>query len=439
MVHALKQGRCKCEFNSQICRRVTHHKGDASVTDYFNKVKTLMATMAAIGESLKDVEAVAYLLASLDSDYESLVMTMTTRFDLVGLNELCGYLLCHEAHNEKKYKAIQFSTLANQASCGGSSSGAPRGGDDFRWGRGHGNGRGGGHDNNNSRPPCQICKRTNHDASRCYHRFDQSYQPEDHVAAAARVQTASYQVDLNWYADSGATDYITSDLDRLTVKNHYNGTNQVQDANGIGLKISHVGHSLLPGSSRLLHLNHVLYVPSINKNLCFVHKLTYDNNAFMELHPHSFYLKDQISKRVLLQGRSRGGLYPIPIRSWRSSSPVALAATRVISEVWHRRLGHPSQAIVSSVMNKLCVKCQSHDSSVCSACQQAKSHQLPFNDSTRVSTEPLQWVHSDVWGPAIKYVNGYQYYVSFLDDYSHFTWIYLIKHKSDVQSIFLEF
>jgi hypothetical protein len=76
---------------------------------------------------------------------------------------------------------------------------------------------------------------------------------------------------------------------------------------------------------------------------------------------------------------------------------------------------------------------------VCGACQQAKSHPLSFSDSTRVTTKPLELVHSDVWGPIIKFVNGYQYYVSFLDDYSHFTWIYLIKDKSDVESIFLEF
>jgi hypothetical protein len=185
-----------------------------------------MATMATIGELLKDAKAVGYLLASLDSDYESLVTAMTTRFDLVGLNELYGYLLNHEAHNEKKHKAIQFSASANQASRGGSSCGAPRGGGNFGRGRGRDNGHSGGRDNNN-RPPCQICKRTNHDASRCYHRFDQSYQPEDRVAVAVGVQTASYQVDPNWYADSGATDHITSDLDRLTVKECYNGTDQV--------------------------------------------------------------------------------------------------------------------------------------------------------------------------------------------------------------------
>jgi hypothetical protein len=268
---------------------------------------------------------VAYLMAGLDSDYESLVTAMTTRSDLMGLNELYGYLLSHEAHTEKKHKTVQFSTSANQASRGGSSGGAPRGGN-FGRGKGRGNGHGGRCGNNN-RPPYQICKRTDHDASRYYHRFDQSYQPEERVAATAGVPSASYQVDPNWYADLGATDHITSGLDRLTVKEHYNGFDQVQVANGSGLNISSVDHSLLSSSSRPLHLNHILYVPSINKNLCSVHRLTSDNDAFMELHPHSFYLKDRVSKRVLLQGRSRGGLYPILIKSWRPSSSVALAAT----------------------------------------------------------------------------------------------------------------
>jgi hypothetical protein len=130
----------------------------------------------------------------------------------------------------------------------------------------------------------------------------------------------------------------------------------VHVANGSGLKISHVGHSLLSGSSKPLHLNYILYVPFINKNLCSDHRLTSDNDAFMELHPYSFYLKDRVSKRVLLQGRSRGSMYPIPIRSWSSSNSVALAATRVTPEVWHRRLGHPSHAIVSFVLNKLGVE-----------------------------------------------------------------------------------
>jgi histone deacetylase 1/2 len=77
--------------------------------------------------------------------------------------------------------------------------------------------------------------------------------------------------------------------------------------------------------------------------------------------------------------------------------------------------------------------------SVCDSCQQAKSHQLPYPISTSVSTVPLQLIFSDVWGPAPTSGGHHNYYVSFIDDYSKFTWIYLLKHKSDVLAAFISF
>ena len=48
--------------------------------------------------------------------------------------------------------------------------------------------------------------------------------------------TSSYKIDPNWYNDTGATNHITSDLDRLTVRERYNGGEQVQVDNGAGLR-----------------------------------------------------------------------------------------------------------------------------------------------------------------------------------------------------------
>jgi histone deacetylase 1/2 len=76
---------------------------------------------------------------------------------------------------------------------------------------------------------------------------------------------------------------------------------------------------------------------------------------------------------------------------------------------------------------------------ICDACQQGKSHQLPFSLSTHVTTSPLEIIFSDVWGPAQTSVSGHEYYVSFVDAYSCFTWLYLLKRKSDVFQIFLQF
>jgi hypothetical protein len=77
--------------------------------------------------------------------------------------------------------------------------------------------------------------------------------------------------------------------------------------------------------------------------------------------------------------------------------------------------------------------------SVCDACQQGKSHQLLYPSSSSVSKEPLELIFSDVWGPAPESVGRKKYYVSFIYDYSKFTWIYLIKYQSEVFSIFQEF
>jgi histone deacetylase 1/2 len=51
----------------------------------------------------------------------------------------------------------------------------------------------------------------------------------------------------------------------------------------------------------------------------------------------------------------------------------------------------------------------------------------------------LELIYSDVWGPAQTSVSGHNYYVSFVDAYSRFTWLYLLKRKNDVFDIFLKF
>jgi hypothetical protein len=206
------------------------------------------------------------------------------------------------------------------------------------------------------------------------------------------------------------------------------------------MDIAHVGQSVIPTPTRPLHLNQVLHVPNAHKQLVSIHRFTLDNNTFIELHPYSFLIKDQVMKRVLLHGPCRGGLYPL-----HSISPtiqkLILSAIKPSSQRWHLRLGHPSRDIVLCVIKSNSLSCSSFESSdsVCDACLQAKAHQLPYPQSSRQSTAPLQLVFSDVWGPAIDSFDNKKYYISFIDDYSKFIWIYLLRYKSEVFKFFKEF
>jgi histone deacetylase 1/2 len=56
-----------------------------------------------------------------------------------------------------------------------------------------------------------------------------------------------------------------------------------------------------------------------------------------------------------------------------------------------------------------------------------------------VSQAPLDLIFSDVRRTAPTSVGRQTYYVSFIDDYSKYTWIYLIKKKSDVLHVFHDF
>jgi IS30 family transposase len=48
-------------------------------------------------------------------------------------------------------------------------------------------------------------------------------------------------------------------------------------------------------------------------------------------------------------------------------------------------------------------------------------------------------VFSDIWGPAIDSFDNKNHYVSFIDEFSTFTWIYLLHYKSEVFKFFKEF
>jgi hypothetical protein len=123
---------------------------------------------------------------------------------------------------------------------------------------------------------------------------------------------ASSVVDNSWYTNSGATDHITRDLDKLTMHDTYGGRDQIHAANGSGMNIAHIGTSIIPTPTRTLALNNVLHVPSTHKNLISVHRFTLDNDTFIEFHPYFFLIKDRKMRKVLLHRRFKGGLYPLP-------------------------------------------------------------------------------------------------------------------------------
>jgi hypothetical protein len=182
-----------------------------------------------------------------------------------------------------------------------------------------------------------------------------------------------------------------------------------------------------------------------------------DNNCYFILTATHFTIKDMQTKEILLQGPSEAGLYPVYFKQLHSDQIKARAAFLSSSaflsrfsaflgvtapkDIWHYRLGHPSISAMNKLLQQSLITCNGSTkfNKICDSCQLAKSKKLPFPDSTRISTHPLELIHSDVWTSPILSLGGCKYYVLFIDDFSRFSWLYPLRNKSEVLSCFTKF
>lgn len=107
------------------------------------------------------------------------------------------------------------------------------------------------------------------------------------------------------------------------------------------------------------------------------------------------------------------------------------------SHLWHFRLGHPSMMKLTHLQNDLGVSTIS-DCKHCHTCHLAKQKKLPFPISNFVTSSIFQLIHCGIWGPfQVQTMQRYKYFFTIVNDFSRFTWVYLLKQKSDVLDVFL--
>lgn len=209
------------------------------------------------------------------------------------------------------------------------------------------------------------------------------------------------------------------------------------------MKIAHIGSASCISSTSCtsFSLHDLLHVPNITKNLLSVSKFARDNNVFFEFHPHSCYVKHQVTKQILLQGTLKDDLYIFPdLRSTVfSANYTSFKSAKPPLHLWHNRLGHCSFSVIKTILKHCDISCNAKPI-FCDACVKGKAHQLPFSLSTTVYHHPLELIYIDIWGPsAVCANNGASYYISFLDAYSKYTWIYLLHTKSQALAAFERF
>ncbi|RVW36513.1 Retrovirus-related Pol polyprotein from transposon TNT 1-94 [Vitis vinifera] len=188
-----------------------------------------------------------------------------------------------------------------------------------------------------------------------------------------------------------------------------------------------------------------------NASVCFTHTsflgpwildsgasdhISGNKDLFSSITTTSALPTDRSTEKTIGIGRESQGLYHLT----SPSTPAICISTDVSTDaplLIHSHLGHPSL----SKFQKMVPRFSSLSSLACESCQLRKHTRVSFPKSLNNRAKSyFELVHTDVWDPCrIASTLRFQYFVTFIDDYSRCTWLFLMKNRAELFSIFQKF
>ncbi|RVW41741.1 Retrovirus-related Pol polyprotein from transposon TNT 1-94 [Vitis vinifera] len=277
------------------------------------------------------------------------------------------------------------------------------------------------------RPHCTYCNKLGHTRDRCYqlhgrpprtaHMAQSSDSPLPQPPSSSASQTSQASIASvaqpgnasaclthtsslgPWILDSGASDHLSGNKDLFSSITTTSDLPTVTLANGS-------------------------QTVAKAKSLVLLIAITFSDKFVT--------LQDRSTGKTIGIGRESQGLYHLT----SDSSPAVCISTDAPLLI-HNRLGHPSL----SKFQKMVPRFSTLSSLPCESCQLGKHTRVSFPKRlNNRAKSPFELVHTDVWGPCrTASTLGFQYFVTFIDDYSRCTWLFLMKNRAELFSIFQKF
>jgi hypothetical protein len=194
--------------------------------------------------------------------------------------------------------------------------------------------------------------------------------------------------------------------------------------------------------------NDVLCVPSLSCNLLSVYQITHSGEGkTVEFSTHQVVIKDlKDPNNVLASGivDDITSLYKFDNFVSSSFSLVFVSHSDDLSKLWNERFGHLNYRSLRQLCNQQMVTSLplvSCRDGVCASFVLNKHHWDSFEKhASWHASGPLHLFHSDLCGPlSSPYFSGCKYFLTFIDDFSRRTWVYLLKCKREVFDKFLAY
>jgi hypothetical protein len=191
----------------------------------------------------------------------------------------------------------------------------------------------------------------------------------------------------------------------------------------------------------------LIHVPFLSANLLSIYHITHSiSGRKVEFTPDSAVITDISTGSQLAHGVADHGsrLYLLSHFVPKYISTIFLSQSNDIRRLWHEIFGHLNYKCLHQLSKENMVQglpAIKFTSGVCQGCILGKHPEQKFEKGkAKRDSSPLGLIHSDIMGPfPHPSITKVQYVLTFIDDFSRFTWVFFLKLKSEVFECLLEF
>ncbi|CAJ2653926.1 unnamed protein product [Trifolium pratense] len=449
-----------------------------SIGEYFTRLQTLVNSMKNYGETVSDQQVIEKVLRTLNPQFDHIVVAIEESKDLstMTVNELHSSLEAHEQRlqerkERKDNKANQDQAL--YAKNGGSWNKNGKGKNKWNKNKGksdgshdqnHHNGeedqsessknktKNGGKKGDKSKIQCYSCDKWGHYASECRSKGKKKQENEANHArhndsdsdGVLMMVTSNSEKDTSklWYLDTGCSNHMTGHRDWL-LEFDENFKSKVKFADDSTISVEGKGKVMVQRKNgNHTFVTDVLYVPSMKHNLLSLGQLL-EKGFNYSTKDHSIEVFDPKNKLILKAPLSKNRTFRVNLQASAFQCFSSLI-TEDEKWLWHYRYGHLNFKSLNHLCNKKMVvglPLIHTPEKLCEGCFVSKQPRNSFKSSVYSrSKQPLDVVHSDVCGPIeVPTLGGSRYFMTCVDEFTRKVWIYLLKEKSEVFSMFKNF
>jgi len=408
--------------------------GSRTMQEHIIEMTNIAARLKSLGLTVEDSFLVQFILNSLPSEYGPFQINYNTIKDKWNVNELASRLVQEEGRLKNQMNhSVSF--VSNKA-------GKEKKGKSNHFKKKKAPARNEQHKEKKELKDiqCHFCKKKGHYQGDCPKRIAW-FEKKGNYLSFVCFESNLVEVPINtWWLDTGATTHVSNNMQGFLMIRTINPNEDrfLFMENGMKSSIEGIGtYRLILESGYVLDLYSTLYVPSLSRNLISVSKLDISGFRCMfgsgcfDLYKNT----DNVGSGILIDG-----LYKLKLNDTYANSLLNVVNNvgykrSMLNEnsafLWHKRLGHISkERMMRLVSNEILSNLDFSDLELCVDCIKGKQTKHNKKGATR-SSQLLEIIHTDICGPMdTPAFNGEKYYITFIDDFSRYGYVYLLHEKS---------